>query len=211
MANFFDLINPLKAIMQFSADNSPAKTKDVTLVDTKPVSKKKTKSKTPITKSAPLELRKPEQLVMGSKIASEFPIPLRQPRKSGVDFERKVVGYTYRIVASKKYGYPSGQDPLLLLFIEDRARLTKTPKVSIDSIREMVSGAGVDAGGSQYERTRLAIKRYFNSKFSVFKGSSDGVAITIEWFKAIHLKGITAADEWKEEDGNYVCLSCKIA
>ena len=172
-------------------------------VDSQTESQETQKSKK--TGTALWDVRRHKDLVMGSKILSGFPLPLRQPRKNlDSDYERKVNEFTYRIVSSNKYGYPFGQDALILLVIEDLARKAKNRKICIDSIWQLLKNLGIGDGNVQYKRFLEAIKRLANSRFSVFENDDDSTAVFLDVFEAIHLKGIT--EDWKAELGNFILL-----
>lgn len=157
-------------------------------------------------KIAPFELRRSTDLVSGSKILSSFPIPLRQPRKEkDRDFERQVNEVTYRITCSNKYGYPFGQDALIILIIEDIARKTKNRKVELDSIYTFLKHLGLGDGKQNYKRFLEATQRLFYSKFIVFRSGNDGMAMNLEVFEAIHIKGVTP--NWEEARGNFMAFT----
>lgn len=209
MANFFDRINSLKNMFQLSNygnDDEVAHVVNEVSQKKKPKSiPKKKKTKVEVRSVATFELRKAKDLVMGSQILSSFPIPLRQPKNDlNRDYERKINDYNYKITASREFGYPCGQDALILLFIEDIARKTKNKKVYLDSLWRILSSLGLGDGSKQYSRLELSIKRLFHAKFMIFK-KDDTAGLNIEVFEAIHLKGIT--ENWREDLGNFILLT----
>ena len=138
---------------------------------------------------------------------SNFPFPLRSPRNPELktkDFQRVVGDYTYKIIASREYGYPFGLDSLILMLIEDLAQKTKNLKVSIKSVWQVLKKLGMGFGKNQYKRFLDGVKRLFHSKFMVFIGEDDAKGLNLEVFEAVNLRGL---EKFKAELGNFIALS----
>lgn len=150
------------------------------------------------------QARRSQDLVIGSSVLSSFPFPLRQPRKDlDKDYERTVNGLTYKLISSREHGYPCGQDPLVLLLLEDLARKSGSRKIYIDSVWSVLKKIGLGDGKQNYLRFEAAIKRLAHSKFCISMGEDTGLFFDL--FDAIHLKGIT--ENWDEAKGNFVIFT----
>lgn len=153
------------------------------------------------------DARRSSDLVFASRFSSQFPLPLKQPRKNkGQDYVRVINDWVYRLISSSDYGPPTVVDWLYLAILEDKARKTKSRTVSIDSIWEVVSLIS-DDGGSGYKRFVKGLLRWFHCKFIVGPNGDPGAMVAWDFFEAINIKGFTK--KWEPSKGNIAVFTEK--
>ena len=158
-------------------------------------------------KAALWEIRRHSDLVYASRFSSQFPLPLKQPRKNkGQDYVRVINDWIYRLISSSEYGPPTVVDWLYLAILEDKARKTKSRTVSIDSIWEVLSLVS-DDGGSGYKRFAKGLLRWFHCKFIVGPKDDPGAMVAWDFFEAINIKGFTK--KWESSKGNIAIFTEK--
>jgi hypothetical protein len=205
MANFFDRFNPFKNIQLGSyGDDEDEKTSQSSAALKSPT---KTKQRKEPVKAESWGQRRNKGLIITSRLTSQFPLPLRQPRKNkGQDFVRTVNGWTYRLFSSSEYGPPTVVDWIYIAILEDIARKTKSRVVTVDSPREVIRLAG-STGGKDYKRFATGLQRWMYSRFIINPTGNTDARVAWDFIEAINIKGFSK--KWDESKGNVVIFTEK--
>ena len=90
-------------------------------------------------------------------------LPVRQPPKDQLIFERRNGSFLLQITGHPQFGLPFGQDRLVLIFLATLAVRQKSQVVRFRSAAEMLDTFGMAKGGKEYRRIVAAFERIFGA------------------------------------------------
>ena len=96
-------------------------------------------------------------------------LPVRQPPKGQLLFERRNGRFLLQITGHPQYGLPFGQDRLVPIYLATLAVQQKSPTVRFRSGAEMLETFGLQKGGKEYRRLVAAFERIFGA--TIFFGT----------------------------------------
>ena len=96
-------------------------------------------------------------------------LPVRQPPKGQLLFERRNGRFLLQITGHPTYGLPFGQDRLVPIYLATLAVQQKSPTVRFRSGAEMLETFGLQKGGKEYRRLVAAFERIFGA--TIFFGT----------------------------------------
>jgi len=90
-------------------------------------------------------------------------LPIRQPPKGQLLFERRNGRFFLQITGHPEYGLPFGQDRLVPIYLATLAVQQKSQTVRFKSGAEMLDTFGLQKGGTEYNRLVTAFERIFGA------------------------------------------------
>ena len=96
-------------------------------------------------------------------------LPVRQPPKGQLLFERRNGRFLLQITGHPQYGLPFGQDRLVPIYLATLAVQQKSPTVRFRSGAEMLETFELQKGGKEYRRLVAAFERIFGA--TIFFGT----------------------------------------
>lgn len=96
-------------------------------------------------------------------------LPVRQPPKGQLLFERRNGCFLLQITGHPEYGLPYGQDRLVPIYLATLAVRQKSQTVRFRSGAEMLDTFGMNKGGKEYRRLVQAFERIFGA--TIFFGT----------------------------------------
>ncbi len=96
-------------------------------------------------------------------------LPVRQPPKGQLLFERRNGHFLLQITGHPQYGLPFGQDRLVPIYLATLAVQQKSSIVRFRSGAEMLETFGLQKGGKEYRRLVAAFERIFGA--TIFFGT----------------------------------------
>jgi Plasmid encoded RepA protein len=96
-------------------------------------------------------------------------LPVRQPPKGQLLFERRNGRFLLQITGYPQYSLPFGQDRLVPIYLATLAVQQKSPRVRFRSGAEMLETFGLQKGGKEYRRLVAAFERIFGA--TIFSGT----------------------------------------
>jgi hypothetical protein len=96
-------------------------------------------------------------------------LPVRQPTKGQLLFERRNGSFVLQITGHPEFGLPFGQDRLVPIYLATLAVQQKSQTVRFRSGAEMLDTFGMSKGGKEYRRLVQAFERIFGA--TIFFGT----------------------------------------
>lgn len=107
-------------------------------------------------------------------------LPVRQPPKGQLLFERRNGHFRLQITGHPQYGLPFGQDRLVPIYLATLAVQQKSPTVHFRSGAEMLETFGLQKGGTEYRRLVAAFERIFGATIFFGTDTMNGKAKLVE-------------------------------
>ena len=107
-------------------------------------------------------------------------LPVRQPPKGQLLFERRNGRFLLQITGYPQYGLPFGQDRLVPIYLATLAVQQKSPTVRFRSGAEMLETFGLQKGGKEYRRLVSAFERIFGATIFFGTDTLSGKAKLVE-------------------------------
>jgi Replication initiator protein A len=107
-------------------------------------------------------------------------LPVRQPPKGQLLFERRNGRFLLQITGHPQYGLPFGQDRLVPIYLATLAVQQKSPTVRFRSGAEMLETFGLQKGGKEYRRLVAAFERIFGATIFFGTDTLSGKAKLVE-------------------------------
>jgi Plasmid encoded RepA protein len=107
-------------------------------------------------------------------------LPVRQPPKGQLLFERRNGRFLLQITGHPQYGLPFGQDRLVPIYLATLAVQQKSPTVRFRSGAEMLETFGLQKGGKEYRRLVAAFERIFGATIFFGTDTMNGKAKLVE-------------------------------
>jgi Plasmid encoded RepA protein len=107
-------------------------------------------------------------------------LPVRQPPKGQLLFERRNGRFLLQITGYLQYGLPYGQDRLVPIYLATLAVQQKSPTVRFRSGAEMLETFGLQKGGKEYRRLVAAFERIFGATIFFGTDTMSGKAKLVE-------------------------------
>ena len=107
-------------------------------------------------------------------------LPVRQPPKGQLLFERRNGRFLLQMTGHPQYGLPFGQDRLVPLYLATLAVQQKSPTVRFRSGAEMLDTFGLQKGGKEYRRLVAAFERIFGATIFFGTDTMSGKAKLVE-------------------------------
>jgi hypothetical protein len=107
-------------------------------------------------------------------------LPVRQPPKGQLLFERRNGRFLLQITGHPTYGLPFGQDRLVPIYLATLAVQQKSSTVRFRSGAEMLETFGLQKGGKEYRRLVSAFERIFGATIFFGTDTLSGKAKLVE-------------------------------
>ncbi|MFZ0592334.1 MAG: replication protein RepA [Bryobacteraceae bacterium] len=130
-------------------------------------------------------------------------LPVRQPPKGQLLFERRNGSFVLQITGHPEFGLPFGQDRLVPIYLATLAIQQKSQTVRFRSGAEMLDTFGMSKGGKEYRRLVQAFERIFGA--TIFFGT-DQMRGTAKVVQRSRFNFLQEARIWYSRDPNQSVL-----
>jgi hypothetical protein len=131
-------------------------------------------------------------------------LPVRQPAKGQLLFERRNGSFVLQITGHPEFGLPFGQDRLVPIYLATLAVQQRSQTVRFRSGAEMLDTFGMSKGGKEYRRLVQAFERIFGA--TIFFGT-DRMRGTAKMVQRSRFNFLREARIWYNRDPEQSVLS----